>query len=99
MEKGTKFIVFIDYCEPDMAPNSPGFDSQPRFYHAETMEQARKRIKTEYEKTITYAKEIGIDTEDEDCFDAWMDPKGKSYDIFAEDHFIEKGKIYEAERA
>lgn len=50
MEKGTKFIVFIDYCEPDMAPNSPGFDSQPRFYHAETMEQARKRIKTEYEK-------------------------------------------------
>jgi hypothetical protein len=71
MEKGTKFIVFIDYCEPDMAPNSPGFDSQPRFYHAETMEQARKRIKTEYEKGIAYAKEIGIDTEEEDIFDAY----------------------------
>ena len=99
MEKGTKFIVFIDYCEPDMAPNSPGFDSQPRFYHAETMEQARKRIKTEYEKWIAYAKEIGIDTEEEDIFDAWMDSNGENYDIFAEDHFIEKGKIYEAERA
>ena len=99
MEKGTKFIVFIDYCEPDMAPNSPGFDSQPRFYHAETMEQARKRIKTEYDKTIAYAKEIGIDTEDEDLFDAWMDPQNESYDIFAEDRFIEKAKIYEAEKA
>ena len=99
MEKGTKFIVFIDYCEPDMAPNSPGFDSQPRFYHAETMEQARKRIKTEYEKGIAYAKEIGIDTEDEDIFDAWMDSQGESYDIFAEDRFIEKAKIYEAEKA
>lgn len=99
MEKGTKFIVFIDYVEPDMAPNSPGFDSQPRFYHAETMEQARKRIKTEYEKGIAYAKEIGIDTEDEDIFDAWMDPHNESYDIFAEDRFIEKAKIYEAEKA
>lgn len=99
MEKGTKFIVFIDYCELDMAPNSPGFDSQPRFYHAETMEQARKRIKTEYEKGIAYAKEIGIDTEEEDIFDAWMDSNGENYDIFAEDHFIEKGKIYEAEKA
>ena len=99
MEKETKFIVFIDYSEPDMAPNSPGFDSQPRFYHAITMEQARKRIKTEYDKGIAYAKEIGIDTEDEDIFDAWIDPQGESYDIFAEDHFIEKAKIYEAERA
>ena len=99
MEKGTKFIVFIDYCEPDMAPNSPGFDSQPRFYHAETMEQARKRIKTEYDKGIAYAKEIGIDTEDEDIFDAWMDQHNESYEIFAEDRFIEKAKIYEAEKA
>ena len=99
MEKGTMFIVFIDYCEPDMAPNSPGFDSQLRFYHAETMEQARGRIKTEYEKGIAYAKEIGIDTDDEDCFDAWIDPKGESYEIFAEDYFIEKAKIYEAEKA
>lgn len=99
MEKGTKFIVFIDYCEPDMAPNSPGFDSQPRFYYAATMDQARERIKTEYEKGIAYAKEIGIDTEDEDIFDAWMDQHNESYDIFAEDRFIEKAKIYEAEKA
>ena len=99
MEKETKFIVFIDYTEPDMAPNSPGFDSQPRFYHAETMEQARDRLKAEFEKGIAYAKEIGIDTEDADSFDAWMDSQGESYDIFAEDHFIEKGKIYEAEMA
>lgn len=99
MKKETKFIVFIDFIEPDMAPNCPGFDSQPRFYLAATMEQARDRLKVEFEKGIAYAKEIGIDTEDEDCFDAWMDPQGESYDIFAEDHFIEKAKIYEAERA
>ena len=99
METGNKFIVFIDYSEPDMAPNSPGFDSQPRFYYAANMDQARERIKTEYDKTIAYAKVIGIDTEDEDVFDAWMDQHNESYEIFAEDHFIEKGKIYEAERA
>lgn len=99
MKKGYRFIVFIDYCEMDCAPNSPGFDSQPRFYYAANLNQARNRLKTEYDKGIAYAKEIGIDTEDEDTFDAWMNPKGKSYDIFAEDHFIEKGKIYEAERA
>ena len=29
METGNRFIVFIDYSEPDMAPNCPGFDSQP----------------------------------------------------------------------
>ena len=63
METGTKFIVFIDYSEPDMAPNCPGFDSQPRFYYAANMDQARERIKTEHDKTIAYAKEIGIDTE------------------------------------
>ena len=99
METGTKFIVFIDYSEPDMSPNSPGFDSQPRFYYAANMDQARERIKTEYDKTIAYAKEIGIDTEDEDIFDAWMDPHNESYDVFAEDRFIEKAKIYEAEKA
>ena len=99
METGTKFIVFIDYSEPDMAPNSPGFDSQPRFYYAANMDQAHERIKTEYDKTIAYAKEIGIDTEDEDSFDAWMDPHNESYEIFAEDRFIEKAKIYEAEKA
>ena len=99
MKTGAKFIVFIDYSEPDMAPNSPGFDSQPRFYYAASMDQARERIKTEYYKTIAYAKEIGIDTEDEDIFDAWMDQQNESYDIFAEDRFIEKGKIFEAEKA
>ena len=99
METGIKFIVFIDYSEPDMAPNSPGFDSQPRFYYAANMDQAREKIKTEYDKTIAYAKEIGINTEDEDIFDAWIDPQNESYDIFAEDRFIEKAKIYEAEKA
>lgn len=99
METGNRFIVFIDYSEPDMAPNSPGFDSQPRFYYAANMDQAREKIKTEYDKTIAYAKEIGIDTEDEDIFDAWIDSQNESYEIFAEDHFIEKAKIYEAEKA
>ncbi len=99
MKRGTKYIVFIDYSEPDMAPNSPGFDSQPRFYYAATMDQARDRIKTEYEKTIAYAKEIEIDTDNEDCFDAWLHPHKESYEIFAEDRFIEKAKIYEAEKA
>ena len=99
MEIGTKFIVFIDYSEPDMAPNSPGFDSHPRFYYAANMDQARDRIKTEYGKTIAYAKEIGIDTEDEDIFDAWMDQHNESYEIFAEERFFEKAKIYEAEKA
>ena len=99
METGTKYIVFIDYSEPDMAPNCPGFDSQPRFYYAANMDQARERIKTEYDKTIAYAKVIGIDTEDEDVFDAWMDQYNESYEIFAEDRFFEKAKIYEAEKA
>ncbi len=99
MEAGTKFIVFIDYCEPDMAPNCPGFDSQPRFYYAANMDQARNRIKTEYEKTIAYAKEIEIDTDNGDCFDAWLHPHSESYEIFAEDRFFEKAKIYEAEKA
>lgn len=99
MEKGTEIIIFIDYCEPDMAPNCPGFDSQPRFYHATTMEQARKRIKAEFDKTIAYAKDIGIDTADEDCFEAWIHPQNESYEVFAEDNFIEKGKIYVAEMA
>ena len=98
-KKSYRFIVFIDYCEPDLAPNSPGFDSQPRFYYAVNMDQARSRLKTEYDKGISYAKEIGIDTEDEDSFYAWQHPHCDSYEIYAEDRFIEKGKIYEAEKA
>ena len=35
----------------------------------------------------------------EDCFDAWLHPHKESYEIFAEDRFIEKAKIYEAEKA
>ena len=99
MKTGTKYIIFIDYSEPDMAPNSPGFDLQPRFYYAANLDQARERIKTEYDKTIAYAIEIGINTEDTDNFDSWMDPNTESYEIFAEDRFFEKAKIYEAEKA
>lgn len=99
MKTGCKYIVFIEYSEPDMAPNCPGFNTQPRFYYAADMDLARKRILSEYDKAIAYAKEIGIDTDDGDIFDAWMDPKGESYEIFAEDYFIEKAKIYVAEEA
>ena len=99
MKKGYRFIVFIDYCEMDCAPNSLGFDSQPRFYYAANLNQARNRIKAEYDKGIAYAKEMGIDVEDEDCFDAWLHSQCEEYEIYAEDRFIEKGKIYEAEMA
>ena len=98
-KKGSRFIVFIDYCEPDLAPNSPGIDSQPRFYYAVNMDQARNRLKAEYDKGIAYAKEIGIDTDNEDSFDAWLHSQSEEYEIYAEDRFIEKGKIYEAEKA
>ena len=99
MKKGYRFIVFIDYCEMDCTPNSPGFDSQPRFYYAANLNQARNRLKAEYGKCIAYAKEMGIDVEDEDCFDAWLHSQCEEYEIYAEDRFIEKGKIYEAEMA
>lgn len=99
MKKGYRFIVFIDYCEIDCTPNSPGFDSQPRFYYAANLNQARNRLKAEYGKCIAYAKEMGIDVEDEDCFDAWLHSQCEEYEIYAEDRFIEKGKIYEAEKA
>ena len=99
MKKGYRFIVFIDYCEMDCEPNSPGFDSQPRFYCAANLNQARNRLKAEYDKGIAYAKEMGIDVEDEDCFDAWLHSQCEEYEIYAEDRFIEKGKIYEAEMA
>jgi len=42
---------------------------------------------------------MGIDVEDEDCFDAWLHSQCEEYEIYAEDRFIEKGKIYEAEKA
>ena len=99
MKKGYRFIVFIDYCEMDCAPNSPGFDSQPRFYYAANLNQARNRLKAEYSKCIAYAKEMDIDVEDEDCFNAWLHSQCEEYEIYAEDRFIEKGKIYEAEMA
>ena len=99
MKKGYRFIVFIDYCEMDCTPNSPGFDSQPRFYYAANLNQARNRLKAEYDKGIAYAKEMGIDVENEDCFDAWLHSQCEEYEIYAEDRFIEKGKIYEAEKA
>ena len=44
-------------------------------------------------------KEIGIDTDNEDCFDAWLHPNNESYEIYAGDTFSETAKIYESERA
>ena len=40
---------------------------------------------------------VWIDGEDTSTIhiNDWLNPKGKSYDIFAEDQFIEKGKIYD----
>ena len=58
-----------------------------------------KTKNAEYEKTIAYAKELGIDTADEESFDAWMDPGNERYEIYAGDRFRETGNLYEAERA
>lgn len=99
LKNGFRFIVAIDYVEPDYSPNMQGFDSHMQLFHTTSLNRARKRLKTEYEKTVAYAKEIGIDTDNEDCFDAWLHPNNESYEIYAGDTFSETGKIYESERA
>ena len=100
LKKGYRFIVAIDYVEPDQTPcMQVGDGSHLQFFHATNLNQARNRIKAEYEKTIAYAKELGIDTADEESFDAWMDPGNERYEIYAGDRFREIGNLYEAERA
>lgn len=97
LKTGSCYIVAIDYSEPDFSPNTPGFTSQPRFYHTTDMEVARKRLKTEYEKAVAYAKEIGFTESDESELQTWADQDG--YEIYAGDSFSETGKIYEVEKA
>lgn len=99
LKRGYRFIVAIDYVEPDQSPSIQGVESHLQFFHTTNLTQARNRIKAEYEKTIAFAKEVGIDIEDEDCFDAWKHPNNDSYEIYAEDRFRETGKLYKAERA
>ena len=98
LENGKCYIVAIDYSEPDFSPNTPGFTSQPRFYHTTDMEEARKRLKAEYEKAVAYAKEIGFTESDESELQTWVSQDDGSYEIYAGDSFSETGKIYEAER-
>ena len=69
------------------------------FYHTTDMEEARKRLKVEYEKAVAYAKEIGFTESDESELQTWVSQDDGSYEIYAGDSFSETGKIYEAERA
>ena len=99
LKKGYQYVVAIDYIEPEHSPSLQGEDSHLQFFHTTSLSQARNRLKAEYEKTVAYAKELGINTADETSFDAWLHPHNDSYEIYAEDRFIETGKLYESKRA
>lgn len=42
LKKGFRFIVAIDYVEPDYSPNMQGFDSHMQFFHTTSLKMARK---------------------------------------------------------
>lgn len=64
---------------------------------AKTPEKAREILEQEYNKTIEYAKENGINTKDENEFDLYINTHDGNYEINADGYFYETGEIIEAE--